>query len=440
MEANRGVKSEEDAQKEADRNFYDQFGYGKIVEEDDKMEKLPLWGQDVPSIGINAPENEPCVNLDVYDEYAQALDLVIAQILRRYYNHYWRLRVADGPTGYHAYQMQAAEEGEAPKPKENRVDYAFPFPFMLPNDEKYIREPSEDELHAYWKKNAGRISRAYEEYLSRAGVADLIRTFAMYLIETGYKVSELKAKLNFQEIKSMTRATLAQRRREISAESRKIIRGATGAKSYAYFIKGTDRLQIDPVGLLNYYDPNTSSQCRQYQGMCAVMKYPLTPQMQRSYDEYLKTGDMEKAIERSILFGDHEIIVRKALMEQPMGATQGSAASSSAAPGQSIEATDEPSRPKSKPKARKIITPTNAGEAIRAIQSAVGRGADDDLAVAIDQARELGVDPSHRQFRAGLRRLGLPDEGSAGDDPEPEQKRRRGSGRRKSLRYNGMKR
>lgn len=155
----------------------------------------------------------------------------------------------------------------------------------------------------------------------------MIRTVAMYLIETGIAVPELNAKLNFQEIKTMTRSAMVQRRREISVEIRKIIRGATGAKSYTYFIKGTDRLQIDP------YDPNTSSQRRQYQGMCTVMKYPLTPQMQESYDEYLKTGDMEKAIER-ILFDDREIIVRKALMEQPMGTAQSSAASSSATPKQ----------------------------------------------------------------------------------------------------------
>lgn len=57
LEANRDVKNEEDAQKEADKNLYDQYGYGKIVEEDDKLEKLPLWGQDVPSVGISAPEN-----------------------------------------------------------------------------------------------------------------------------------------------------------------------------------------------------------------------------------------------------------------------------------------------------------------------------------------------------------------------------------------------
>lgn len=156
-EANRDVKNEEEAQKEADTNLYDRFGYGKIVEKEDMLEHLPLWGKDIPSIGVRPFEKEPCVNLDLYDEYAQAFDMVIAQILRRYYGHYRGLCVEDGPSGHHMFRMKATETGEAPVPKDNCVDYTIPYPFLLTEDGQYIREPTEEELKAFWKKNVSTV-------------------------------------------------------------------------------------------------------------------------------------------------------------------------------------------------------------------------------------------------------------------------------------------
>lgn len=139
--------------------------------------------------------------------------------------------------------------------KRSRVGVPFPVPMFEEDYERdERREPTEAQLRTYFDQ-LDNEHRDWEEYMSGYRVLPYIQQLFMHMVSINMSYDIAKNMFNLEGFYDNDNDVLRARKAEVSSYVRRLIRGATGYERYSYsaLLNNPKVLEIDPVGLINFY-------------------------------------------------------------------------------------------------------------------------------------------------------------------------------------------